>query len=90
MASALDTQIAALQADVAAEATAVQAVITYLIGVPALIAAAVVAAQAAGATAAQLAALTALGTSVTTDTANLSAALAAETGPPAAGGPPAA
>lgn len=77
--NALDTQIATLTADVAAETTVEQSAITLINGIPTLIANAVAAAQAAGATPAELAALTALGTSITNSSANLAAAVTANT-----------
>ncbi len=83
--TAMDDNITALQADVAADTTAVASAITLIDGFAAQLAAAIAAAQAAGGTPAQLQALTDLHTAVTANTAGLSAAVAANTPPPPAG-----
>jgi len=81
-ANALDVQIANLTADVAAETTVEQSAITLINGIPALIAKAAAAATAAGATPAELASLTALGASIASSSANLAAAVTANTPAP--------
>lgn len=68
-----------LQADVAAETTVDQSVLTLLAGIPAQIAAAVAAATAAGATPDQLAAFDTLATSIETNSTSLAAAVTANT-----------
>ena len=87
--NALDTQIANLTADVAAETTVEESAITLITGIPGMIAVAVAQATAAGATPAELAAVTALGTSITNSSSKLAAAVTANTpaAPPAANTP---
>jgi hypothetical protein len=77
--SALDDAITALTATVAAQTTVDASVVTFIDGIPALIASAVATATAQGATAAQLAAITALGTSLTTGSSAVTAAILANT-----------
>lgn len=75
-------EIDALTADVAAQTTVVASAVTFIKGVPALVAAAVAAANAAGPaplTPAQLAAFTSLQTSLTGETSDLTAALTTNT-----------
>ena len=79
--SQLDTAIAALTAQVAAETTVEQSAVTLINGIPALIASAVATATAAGATPVQLAAITALGTSIQTSSTSLASAVTANTQP---------
>ena len=77
----LDTDIAALQADVTNATTVTQSAVTLINGISAQIAAAVAAATAAGATPAQLDAIQAVQTSLEANTAALSAAVQANTTP---------
>jgi uncharacterized phage infection (PIP) family protein YhgE len=79
----LDDQIAALQADVTAESTAVDSAIALINGFSAQLAAAIAAAAAAGATPTQLQSLTDLDTAIKSKTTDLAAAVAAGTPPPA-------
>lgn len=79
----LATEITQLQADVAAETTVNQSAVTLISGFAQKLADAIAAAQAAGGTPEQLAALDALHTAISNDTASLSAAVAANTTPPA-------
>ncbi len=75
--TALDTEIAALTAQVATDTTVEGSAVTLIQGFAKQLAAAVAAATANGATPAQLASLTALGTTVETNSAALAAAVAA-------------
>jgi hypothetical protein len=75
----LTAEIAALQADVAADSTVEASAVTLIDGFAAQLAAAVAAASAAGATPDQLSALNALHTSIEASSAGLSAAVAANT-----------
>jgi hypothetical protein len=75
----LTAEIAALQADVAADATVEASAVTLIDGFAAQLAAAVAAAVAAGATPDQLSSLNALHTSIEANSAGLSAAVAANT-----------
>jgi hypothetical protein len=77
--SALDDNIAALQAEVAADETVEASATTLVNGIPGLIAVAVAKATAAGATPAQLQAITDLGASLKAATAPLAAAVTANT-----------
>lgn len=77
--AALDDQITALTSDVAALTTAEKSAVALITGLAAQLAAAILAAQNVGATAAQLQALTDLHTAITGDTAELAAAVAANT-----------
>jgi len=75
-----------LTTDVTNETSVEASAITLINGIPALIAAAVAAAQGAGATPAQLAAFATLGQQITASSANLAAAVTANTpAAPAAG-----
>ncbi len=77
--SALDTKIQALTDAVAKETQVEQSVLTFIQGVPALIADAVTKAQEAGATDAQLQALSDLQTTITTNAQALADAVTANT-----------
>jgi hypothetical protein len=79
MSQTLQTQIAALQADVTAEDTVIDGATVLIQGFSAQLAAAIATAQAAGATPAELQSLTDLGTTITTKTAALAAAVQANT-----------
>jgi hypothetical protein len=79
----LDTNIAALTAQVAANTTVEGSAVTLLNGIPAMITAAVAAATAAGATPAELAAVTGLATTLQASAAPLAAAVTQNT--PSAG-----
>ena len=81
--AALDDAITQLTAQVSASTTVESSAVTFINGVPALIAIAVAAAQAAGATPAELQSLTDLGTALQNSAAPLAAAITANT--PAAG-----
>ncbi len=86
--TALDTEIAALTAQVATDTTVEGSALTLINGFNAKLAAAVAAAAANGATPAQLAELTALGSSVAASNTALAAAVAANTiTPPILPGP---
>ena len=80
--TAMDDEIAALQADVTAEGTVIDSAVTMIEGFSAQLAAAVAAASAAGATPTQLQALTDLDTAIKAKAGELSAAVAAGTTPP--------
>lgn len=82
MSAEIDAALTTLQADVTAENTVIDSAVALINGFAAQLAAAVAAAQAAGATPAQLQAFTDLGTSITTKSGELSAAVAANTPPP--------
>ena len=75
----LDTEIAALQAQVTQNVTVEGSAITLISGIAAQIAAAVAKATAAGATPAELQAVTDLGTSLSASAASLSTAVTANT-----------
>lgn len=79
MSQTLQTQITTLQADVTAENTVIDSAVTLINGFAAQLATAVAAAQAAGATPAELQSLTDLGTSITSKSSALAAAVAANT-----------
>ncbi len=79
MASALSDKIDKLKADVAAETTVTQSVVTALAAVPQLIADAVSKALEAGATPEQLQSLTDLATGIEANTASLASAVTANT-----------
>lgn len=78
VASLLSDKIATLQADVTAQTTVTQSVITLLAGVPQLIADAVAKAIEAGATPEQLQSLTDLASGIEANTAGLATAVTAE------------
>lgn len=77
--TALDASLATLATQVAANTSVSQSASAMIAGIGAQVTAAVNAALAAGATPAQLAAITALGATLTTDDANLAAAITANT-----------
>jgi hypothetical protein len=80
--SKTDDAIVLLTSQVAAEETVEDSAIALINGIPALIATAVGNAQAQGATDAQLASFTSLGASLTAKSAQLAAAVTANTTPP--------
>ena len=79
MANNIDQIITDLTADVEAQKTVVASAVTYIKGVPALIQAAIDNATSAGATPAQMQAFNDLKASMETETADLQAALTANT-----------